>query len=70
MWNFSLLVHHVLRCSFPKINNPIERFNKTVLDEFFRIAFRENFFESAEALQKTLDRMIRGVKPLLALWLL
>lgn len=37
----------------PQTNGFIERFNKTVLDEFFRIAFRENFYESVEALQRT-----------------
>ena len=27
----------------------MERFNKTILNEFFRIAFGENFYESVEA---------------------
>ena len=40
----------------PQTNGVIERFNKTILDEFFRIAFRKNFCESVEALQDDLDR--------------
>ncbi|MEA4812200.1 MAG: integrase core domain-containing protein, partial [Anaerolineaceae bacterium] len=33
----------------------IERFNRTVLDEFFRVKFREKFYERVEALQTDLD---------------
>ena len=33
----------------------MERFNGTVLDEFFRKAFREEFYDSVESLQKDLD---------------
>jgi hypothetical protein len=33
----------------------VERFGRTVLDEFFRKAFRETFYESPEVLQKDLD---------------
>ena len=32
-----------------------ERFNGTVLDEFFRVKMREHFYESVEALQADLD---------------
>ena len=38
-----------------RTNGFIERFNKTVLDEFLRVAFRENFNKSVEALQQDLD---------------
>jgi hypothetical protein len=31
-------------------NGFVERFNRTVLDEFFRKAFREKFYESVKAL--------------------
>ncbi len=37
-------------------NSFVERFNRTVLDEFFRTAFREIFYESVDALQRDLDR--------------
>ncbi len=33
----------------------MERFNGTVLDEFFRIKLRETFYESVELLQADLD---------------
>lgn len=39
-------------------NGFIERFNKTVLDEFFRIAFCKSFYESVEALQEDLDQWL------------
>lgn len=42
----------------PQTNGFVERFNRTVLDEFFRAAFRETFYESVEALQKDLDRWL------------
>ena len=31
------------------------RFDRTILDEFFRVAFRTTFYESLEALQADLD---------------
>jgi transposase InsO family protein len=36
-------------------NGFVERFNRTVLDEFFRIAFRTKFYESVASLQEDLD---------------
>lgn len=39
----------------PKTNGFVERFNGTVLDEFFRLKMREMFYESVEALQADLD---------------
>lgn len=39
----------------PQTNGFVERFNRTVLDEFFRVAFRKKFYESVEALQEDLD---------------
>jgi len=45
---------------YKKVNTPrtkgfVERFNRTVLDIFFRIAFRAKSYESIEALQEDLD---------------
>ena len=37
----------------------MERFNRTVLEEFFRVEFREKLYESVEALQKDLDEWLR-----------
>jgi transposase InsO family protein len=42
-------------CGTPRTNGFIERFNRTVLDEFFRIAFRKKYYESLETLQDDLD---------------
>lgn len=39
----------------PQTNGFVERFHRTVLDEFFRLAFRSKMYESVEALQADLD---------------
>jgi hypothetical protein len=36
----------------------VERFNRTVLDEFFRETFREKFYASVEELQADLDKWL------------
>lgn len=43
-------------CAGPKTNGFVERFYRTVLDEFFRIAFRTTLYECVEQLQADLDR--------------
>jgi len=47
--------HRTTRVRRPQTNGFVERFNRTVLDEFFRTAFRTKFYESVEALQLDLD---------------
>ena len=47
--------HRRTKVKSPQTNGFVERFNKTILDEFFRVTFRENFYESLEALQDDLD---------------
>jgi len=49
------LEHRRTRVRRPQTNGFVERFNRTVLDEFFRPAFRTKFYESVEALQDDLD---------------
>jgi len=44
----------------PQTNGFVERFNRTVLDEFFRTAFRTTLYESVEALQADLDAWLRS----------
>jgi hypothetical protein len=39
----------------PRTNGFVERFNRTILDEFFRTAFRKKFYDSLETLQKDMD---------------
>jgi hypothetical protein len=47
--------HRRTRVRTPKTNGFVERFNGTVLDEFFRVKMRETFYDSVEALQADLD---------------
>jgi transposase InsO family protein len=47
--------HRRTRVRTPKTNGFVERFNGTVLDEFFRVALRDNLYDSVEALQADLD---------------
>lgn len=47
--------HKRTKVAHPQTNGFVERFHRTVLDEFFRLAFRTKFYETVEALQKDLD---------------
>lgn len=47
--------HRRTRVRRPRTNGFVERFNRTVLDEFFRVALRTKFYESVESLQADLD---------------
>ncbi|HSH60537.1 MAG TPA: IS481 family transposase [Acidimicrobiales bacterium] len=47
--------HRTTRVKHPWTNGFVERFHRTVLDEFFRAAFRTRFYESVVALQADLD---------------
>lgn len=47
--------HRRTKVRKPQTNGFVERFNRTVLDEFFRVAFRTTFYESVEQLQTDLD---------------
>ena len=47
--------HRRTKVRSPQTNGFIERFNRTALDEFFRIAFRTTFYESVEHLQADFD---------------
>jgi len=51
------LTHKKMRC--PQTNGFVERFNRTLLDEFFRKVFREKFYDSVVELQKSLDKYLR-----------
>lgn len=52
---FNDIEHRRTQIKRPQSNGFVERFNRMVLDEFFRIAFRETFYESVDALQADLD---------------
>ena len=50
--------HRTTKVRRPQTNGFVERFNRTVLDEFFRKAFREKLYESVELLQRDLDEWL------------
>ena len=50
--------HSRTRVRNPQSNGICERFQKTVLNEFYRIAFRTKIYHSIEELQKDLDNWI------------
>jgi transposase InsO family protein len=47
--------HSKTKARSPQSNGICERFHKTVLDEFYRVAFRKKVYTSIEELQKDLD---------------
>lgn len=51
--------HRLARIRRPQTNGFIERFNRTVLDEFFRLAFRQKAFASVADLQHDLDKWLK-----------
>jgi len=50
--------HRFTKVGTPRTNGFVERFNRTVLDEFFREAFRKKFYPSVEELQVDLDKWL------------
>jgi transposase InsO family protein len=52
--------HSRTKTKSPQTNGIVERFHKTVLDEFYRVAFRKKLYASIEALQTDLDEWIRS----------
>ena len=51
--------HRTTRVNSPRTNGFVERFNRTVLDEFFRPALRRNFYDSLNAIQNDLDKWLK-----------
>lgn len=51
--------HRTTRIGRPQTNGFVERFHGTALDEFFRIVFRQRFYESVDALQQDFDEWLR-----------
>jgi len=47
--------HRRTRVRSPKINGFAIHFNRTVLNEFFQVIFREKFFETVGSFQNKLD---------------
>jgi len=47
--------HTKTKVRSPQTNGICERFHRTILDEFYRITFRKNLYETMDQLQKELD---------------
>jgi transposase InsO family protein len=52
--------HSRTKTKNPQTNGIVERFHKTVLDEFYRVAFRKRIYGSIAELQGDLDQWIRS----------
>jgi transposase InsO family protein len=55
---FNDIKHRRSKVATPRTNGFVERFNRTVLDEFFRETFRTTFYGSVEELQQDLDQWL------------
>jgi transposase InsO family protein len=51
--------HTRTKAKRPQTNGICERFNKTLLDEFYRIAFRKKVYNTVDELQADLDNWLR-----------
>jgi len=52
--------HSRTKTKSPQTNGIVERFHKTALDEFYRVAFRKKVYRSIDELQADLDDWIRS----------
>jgi transposase InsO family protein len=52
--------HSRTKTKNPQTNGIVERFHKTVLDEFYRVAFRKRIYGSITELQEDLDSWMRA----------
>jgi transposase InsO family protein len=51
--------HTRTKTKSPQTNGICERFHKTILDEFYRVAFRKKLYSSLDEIQKDLDEWLR-----------
>ena len=52
--------HSRTKTKSPQTNGIVERFHKTVLDEFYRVAFRKKIYGSIGELQSDLDDWVKS----------
>ena len=52
--------HTRTKTRHPQSNGICERFHKTMLNEFYRVAFRKKIYRTLEELQADLDAWIEG----------
>lgn len=50
--------HTKTKAKHPQTNGIVERFHKTILNEFYQVAFRKKIYDSLEMLQEDLDNWI------------
>lgn len=50
--------HTRTKTKSPQTNGICERFHKTLLNEFYRVAFRKRFYQQLDALQQDLDAFL------------
>jgi transposase InsO family protein len=50
--------HRTTRVGSPESNGMVERFNRTLKEEFFAVAYRKQIYETVEALQADLDAFL------------
>ncbi len=50
--------HTKTKAQSPQTNGTCERFHKTILQEFYQVAFRKNIYSSIDALQIELDKWL------------
>jgi transposase InsO family protein len=57
---YNEIEHTKTRARRPQSNGICEAFHKTVLNEFYKVAFRKKIYSSLEELQKDLDEWVEG----------
>ncbi len=57
-WPSRTLITPVPKARSPQTNGIVERLHKTMLNEFYRIAFRRKIYDSIQALQTDLDEWL------------
>ena len=55
--------HSRTKTKSPQTNGICERFHRTVLDEFYRIAFRKKIYQAIDELQTDLDTWLVDYNP-------
>ena len=59
IWTLNDIEHRTTKVRSPQTNGFVERFDRTVLDEFLRPSLRQKFYGSVEALQEDLDHWLK-----------
>ena len=54
--------HTRTKTKSPQTNGICERFHRTVLDEFYRVAFRKKIYRTIDELQRDLDAWVKEYK--------